>query len=1022
MKYFYKRMLSLLLVLTIVMGAITVNEVQAVTGGSQDTDEVFISGSESDPYDVNYPEYLWDRSYITAVYKEEIRYETVQETYTVIEPVTHVRQEEQLISKATYKRVQDYYVPTKYRYRTVTIKPGYYVNKTIKTPIYGTKTYVVSPAEYREVKDKYIPPVYITKYKPYTYYVYEKVWRYDPKLPNEGRWATMKVAKTRYKAVQRMVRPGYYRYKTIVVKPAKYGRRKVITGYNYSTEKVWVPPVTESQRSVVRSGYWVYKTVIDQPAVYGMVDVEYTVDEPVEKKRTVSRKIIDSVRVDGTGGYLYTRKENLPIEPSSSQIKQMFELKARYETETSPEQRADIAAKAADLRTALNDDSFGASLSLSAFYDAYLDKISVTGYSSETINTAINGCPEGSTVKLVKFDELSNKAVVIFGRGSSSSAKVINLDQIVGYEKTPVETDTFASIYEEFLSLRKEFDNATSETLKGIYEQQASSALRELGLNDSIISKLMYVPYEVLESWLSDGLTLESLLDLYQIWEDSKFTNQYLELIALKEESENASSFREADSKNLACINMVKELGLSDDFARAPAAQMKVWSGDELEEVNSKFVTWRDDVEEKIAAKEATLQGNEGISGQDIKNIVTTILDVVGFFPGVGTFADVLNAGVSLLPEINILEAFFSVVAAIVPFVGNAVGTLFKSVAKLVDKGDNIADLLKQIGNLFEIVDNSAIVTKIKDIADLAVGFMKGIGGKISEAITKSPIYKWLGQPIVNGIDKVVSFFDGYVDDIATKIDDEVGNFCGKIDNSIKGTRKLNIADDVASLAGKSSDEIAQMLDSVDELVLKNGDTIKTADIKAKMLEISDITSEPKTIAEAITDIRTDNIIKNGTGLHSTLSNKATDFKNKIDDILTRSQSRTSGNVGTATIDIDGVSKEMNAFSKFDDVTDIGKGSFTNQQSLDYIESENIVLLKNESDRVFDTSVVKDFDREVDTESKILEEIASQLGNNRDATGTIDLFTTREPCASCRGVMSQFMDRYPNIEINIYHN
>ncbi len=608
MKYFYKRMLSLLLALTIVMGAITVNEVQAVTGGSQDTDEVFISGSESDPYDVNYPEYLWDRSYIAAVYEDVIRYETVQETYTVIEPVTHVRQEEQLISEATYKSVQDYYVPTKYGYRTVTIEPGYYVNKTTKTPIYGTETYVVSPAEYREVKDKYISPVYTTVYEPYTYYVYEKVWQYDPNLPNEGRWVTKKVAKTGYNAVQKMISPGYYTYKTIVVKPAEYGTRTVITGYNYSTERVWVPPVTESQRYVVRSGYWVYKTVLDQPAVYGMVDVEYTVDEPVEKTRTVTRKIIDSVRVDGTGGYLYTRKENLPIEPSASQIKQMFELKACYDV-ANEEDKSSIANDANTLRDTLNDDSFGASQGLSAFFEAYKSDISTSGYSSVTLNDdiSIGGTTlvEGTKVQLVKMNTDSSRdmqdrlAAVIYSDGSGAKhVGLITLDDLLEYggpkeepsstfsedfdayllaiqrlEELPDEIyyqseraakqqiiDEFLAKYgleglldevtydelnqqnivtegelilwavsrqdelnftekfEQFIQFKSSFEQATSETLKGIYEEQARDALSDLGANDELVSNLMNVPIDVLTGWCDQVISLESLIAKYNQW------------------------------------------------------------------------------------------------------------------------------------------------------------------------------------------------------------------------------------------------------------------------------------------------------------------------------------------------------------------------------------------------------------------------------------------------------------------------------------------------------------------------
>lgn len=41
----------------------------------------------------------------------------------------------------------------------------------------------------------------------------------------------------------------------------------------------------------------------------------------------------------------------------------------------------------------------------------------------------------------------------------------------------------------------------------------------------------------------------------------------------------------------------------------------------------------------------------------------------------------------------------------------------------------------------------------------------------------------------------------------------------------------------------------------------------------------------------------------------------------------------------------------------------------------------------------------------VDSEFKILNDIASKLGNDTNASGTIKLFTERTPCASCDNVI-----------------
>ena len=57
--------------------------------------------------------------------------------------------------------------------------------------------------------------------------------------------------------------------------------------------------------------------------------------------------------------------------------------------------------------------------------------------------------------------------------------------------------------------------------------------------------------------------------------------------------------------------------------------------------------------------------------------------------------------------------------------------------------------------------------------------------------------------------------------------------------------------------------------------------------------------------------------------------------------------------------------------------------------------------------------------RSTDTEAKILNNIANQLGNNSNAKGSITLFTEREPCASCAINIDQFRKKYPNIDLNI---
>lgn len=58
--------------------------------------------------------------------------------------------------------------------------------------------------------------------------------------------------------------------------------------------------------------------------------------------------------------------------------------------------------------------------------------------------------------------------------------------------------------------------------------------------------------------------------------------------------------------------------------------------------------------------------------------------------------------------------------------------------------------------------------------------------------------------------------------------------------------------------------------------------------------------------------------------------------------------------------------------------------------------------------------------RDQDTEFKILEALTAALPDP-EAEGTVLLFTDLPPCASCRGVIRQFLDRHPNIQLKVFY-
>ena len=124
------------------------------------------------------------------------------------------------------------------------------------------------------------------------------------------------------------------------------------------------------------------------------------------------------------------------------------------------------------------------------------------------------------------------------------------------------------------------------------------------------------------------------------------------------------------------------------------------------------------------------------------------------------------------------------------------------------------------------------------------------------------------------------------------------------------------------------------------------------------------------------------------------------------------SKLRREGNAAVADINIEGISTtKISAHSRVDDLKPnyqseglVGKGS----QNFEY---QTIPDKKGNP-----------IPRNTDSEYKILDNLADQLGSNTNAKGTVNIFTERPACGSCQNVAEQFMQRYPNIKVVIRDN
>ncbi|MFC1285974.1 deaminase domain-containing protein [Bacillus paralicheniformis] len=127
------------------------------------------------------------------------------------------------------------------------------------------------------------------------------------------------------------------------------------------------------------------------------------------------------------------------------------------------------------------------------------------------------------------------------------------------------------------------------------------------------------------------------------------------------------------------------------------------------------------------------------------------------------------------------------------------------------------------------------------------------------------------------------------------------------------------------------------------------------------------------------------------------------------------SRYKKSGNFAIAEVNVSGINKsEFYAQSSINKL----KGNLEDKVPDISLQPENPMFKATKA-------VGKDGEsylRDTDTEYKILNDIASRLGDNTQATGKIKLFTELDTCDSCSKVIAEFAAKYRNIELEVIHN
>ncbi|CAI1961314.1 DUF637 domain-containing protein [Serratia marcescens] len=135
---------------------------------------------------------------------------------------------------------------------------------------------------------------------------------------------------------------------------------------------------------------------------------------------------------------------------------------------------------------------------------------------------------------------------------------------------------------------------------------------------------------------------------------------------------------------------------------------------------------------------------------------------------------------------------------------------------------------------------------------------------------------------------------------------------------------------------------------------------------------------------------------------------QAAAFKNQVTELRAGLPSdwKRGGNVAVANIDISGMPKTLAG------------------HNLINVEGKGFVG-KGKENFKYETLLTDDgrpVPRRIDSEYKILDNLADKLGSNYSAKGSVTIFTEKPACDSCLGVVKQFESRYPGVKINVLDN
>lgn len=180
--------------------------------------------------------------------------------------------------------------------------------------------------------------------------------------------------------------------------------------------------------------------------------------------------------------------------------------------------------------------------------------------------------------------------------------------------------------------------------------------------------------------------------------------------------------------------------------------------------------------------------GSENIETLNkVLDVIQTILDVVGFFPGIGDVADGINVGICLLRK-DLLGAVFSGIA-LIPAIGSVIAAPLKTIFKVAGNVPQIKAAINILAKVFGGANK--VVDGLTSALNTVKGLIKGIPDLVESLIHNSFIRNLIGSDGVQAILAMAKVIRNKIDDLVGKTDEVVATIKNIIRGSVHGLEQL---------------------------------------------------------------------------------------------------------------------------------------------------------------------------------------------------------------------------------------